>query len=40
MDTIGEGQGISTKNFDKIFKLIDKDGSGQIDKEEMALFVA
>ena len=27
-------------NFEKIFKLIDKDGSGHIDKEEMALFVA
>lgn len=41
MAQLGEGnKGISVKNFDKIFKLIDKDGSGQIDKEEMVLFVA
>jgi Ca2+-binding EF-hand superfamily protein len=42
MDQLGESgkKGISVDNFEKVFKLIDKDGSGQIDKEEMAMFVA
>ena len=41
MSQLGDdSQKISDNNFHKIFKIIDRDNSGQIDKDEMAIFVA
>ena len=38
MDEFGDGK-LSNKEFRKIFKEFDTDGSGTIEKEEMAAFV-
>lgn len=40
MKQIGTKNNMDIERFEKIFKMMDKDGSGCIDKTEMAVFVS